>query len=1446
VIKLPCSRIAITTLILLTLISCGGGGGSNTSAPDTSAPDTSAPDTTTPVTTPDNQSKSISGGGVKGPLANAVVTVYAFDTAQTGFKGVVVTTASTGADAAITGLALPFPLNLPYIMEFTSNAGTTDITTGMSPVITTMRTVITQALLDNGEQIYATPLTTMAVDIAVSNAIDSNGTNGIQVDEFETALPLAAAQVVSTLGFGLGSSVDIFDTPPLVDSTTDSTEEQAAVAAYRTAVEAVTAIAWQIDQQTSGGDSDSVLAELAADLADGAIDGSAGSEINLNTLQVLEQDPASMPIPNTGQTVAQVQAILIAETATTGSSTSTTQLGSGGSIKTTAKPAEPNPDLDNDGVLNINDQFPTDATADTDSDRDGAPDVAYNDASRTTIDTNRSDPDDDNDGWNDDLDDYSLDNTRFLNPLFDRDNDTVNNGNDNCALTANTNQTDTNGNGQGDACSDDNDGDGVDDSVDNCPIIANPGQEDLDGDAITGGGDACDADIDGDNTANGTDAFPRDGNETTDTDGDGLGDAIADSDDDNDGVTDTSDSGVAPSGAPSEGIACSLLRDCDGDGTLDRSDLDRTDPAVSVNYAPVANNDAATADEDAATFAIAVTLNDTDDDGNPNDEVNLSGIGEHNTTLGTAVINGNNIDYTPALNASGSDSFSYTVTDDRVSATATVTVTITAVNDAPVARDDTADAIEDITVTTVNVLSNDTDEDGGSLAVAAGNPSATNGTVVNNNDGTFAYTPNANFNGPDNFDYTVNDGNGGSANATVTITVAAINDAPSATAGNLIVDEDSTANPGTVGGADIDGDGLNYALNTQAENGTAEVSADGSYTYTPNLDFNSGDSFSFVANDGTVNSAPASITIAVTAVNDAPSATAGNLNVVEDSMANAGTVGGTDIDGDSLTYTLNSQAENGTVVVNSDGSYTYTPDVNFNSGDSFSFVANDGTVNSVPASITITVTAVNDAPSATAGNLTVVEDSTANPGTVDGIDTDGDSLTYSLNAQASNGTAVVNSDGSYTYTPNPDFNSSDSFSFVANDGAVNSAPAVVSITVDAINDAPVAVDDSAGMQPDTTLVVNVLANDTDIENDVLSITNGSITTPSAGSISGSDLTAGTITFDATGVDDGTNVTFTYTAFDGLLSSAAATVTIQVTANPTPVASAGTLTVVEDTTDNAGTLSAIDDDPVTFTLASQASNGTAVVNANGSYTFTPNANFSGPDNFTFTADDGVSVSTPATIIVTVMAINDAPTATAPILTVAEDSGSPGTSQIEVSDEDIGDTHSYVIKTNGSNGIASVDANGLVNYTPTTANFNGADSVVVTVSDSATPAGTIDIIITVDVTAVNDLPTISGTPNDTITNGSAYSFMPTAADVDEQALTFSIENMPAWTNFTIADGTLAGTPELSDVGGDFSNIIISVTSGSDTVALPAFTITVNAAPTGGAVWDSFNWDDGSTWQ
>lgn len=290
----------------------------------------------------EEKTQAVHGGGVKGPLANANVTVYALDYTQTNFQGALVDGGTTGADAAMSGIALPLPLQSLYLVEFTSNANTKDITTCTTPgnlatcsapIVSTLRTVMTQAMLNSGQQIYATPLTTLAVDMAILNADNSappytgDGNGSVTQTEFLAALNVAAKQVVATLGFGMDLNVDIFTAVPLINSETDTDTEQAAAASYRSAVEAIGAMLYQVNNT----DPQAVLTQLATDLGDGHIDGVA----------LPATDPATWTIPNSTLTVGDVQAILVAEkTMTGGGSIDTTELEPGGSISTTVSPAQ--------------------------------------------------------------------------------------------------------------------------------------------------------------------------------------------------------------------------------------------------------------------------------------------------------------------------------------------------------------------------------------------------------------------------------------------------------------------------------------------------------------------------------------------------------------------------------------------------------------------------------------------------------------------------------------------------------------------------------------------------------------------------------------------------------------------------------------------------------------------------------------------------------------------------------------------------------------------------------------------------------------------------------------------------------------------------------------------------------------------------------------------------
>ncbi|MCA1684097.1 MAG: tandem-95 repeat protein, partial [Actinobacteria bacterium] len=362
----------------------------------------------------------------------------------------------------------------------------------------------------------------------------------------------------------------------------------------------------------------------------------------------------------------------------------------------------------------------------------------------------------------------------------------------------------------------------------------------------------------------------------------------------------------------------------------------------------------------------------------------------------------------------------------------------------PVAGNDNYSANEatPLTVAAPGVLGNDTDPDGNALTASlVGAPA--NGTVTLNADGSFTYTPNAGFNGPDSFTYKANDGTFDSNVATVTITVAAVNDAPAAADDTVTTAEDTpvtVAAPGVLGNdTDPESDTLNAVKVSDPANGTVTLNADGSYTYTPNAGFNGSDSFTYKANDGTLDSNVATVTITIAAVNDAPVAADDTVTTAEDTpvtVAAPGVLGNdSDADGDTLSAAKVSDPANGTVTLNANGSYTYTPDANFNGTDSFTYKASDGTADSNVATVAITVTAVNDVP--VAGN-DAYSTGAGSPLTVNAAgvllndaDADGDGLSAGSASNPAGGSVTLNADGSFTYTPDAGFSGADTFTYAA-------------------------------------------------------------------------------------------------------------------------------------------------------------------------------------------------------------------------------------------------------------------------------------------------------------------------------------------------------------------------------------------------------------------------------
>ena len=295
-------------------------------------------------------------------------------------------------------------------------------------------------------------------------------------------------------------------------------------------------------------------------------------------------------------------------------------------------------------------------------------------------------------------------------------------------------------------------------------------------------------------------------------------------------------------------------------------------PIANLNDDPLANNDAATTNEDSPLVVSAANLlaNDADVD---LDTLYIDSFTQ--PANGSVSDNGDGtFTYTSTANFNGADSFTYTVADGNGgSDTATVDITVTPVNDAPTTGDDSVSTSEDtpLVITAASLLTNDTDVDGDTLTIT-GFTQPANGVVVDNGDGTFTYTPGVNFKGTDSFAYTVTDGNGATDIATADITVTSMNDAPVATEDSFATDEDTPlvidAASLLANDTDVDFDTLSIESFTQPAHGNVVDNGDDTFTYTPNADFNGADSFIYTVSDGNGATSTTAVTVDVAAKPD--------------------------------------------------------------------------------------------------------------------------------------------------------------------------------------------------------------------------------------------------------------------------------------------------------------------------------------------------------------------------------------------------------------------------------------------------------------------------------------------------------------------------------------------------------------------------------------------------
>ncbi len=1018
----------------------------------------------------------------------------------------------------------------------------------------------------------------------------------------------------------------------------------------------------------------------------------------------------------------------------------------------------PTDDCDNDGISNGDEDLgpdgipgtgdetdPQNADSDGDGLNDGEEILGVDDPSTTAVATGTSDP---NNPCDPDI------NALATN---DCDNDGLDNAGEITAGTDNNNpDTDSDGLNDGDEVN------GGSDPLDSCDPLAVVPADDCDNDGLTNG----DEDL-------GSDGTPSTGDETDpnnpDSDGDGFNDG-----EEVLGIDDPSTVAIAvgtsdPNDSCDPDINSLLTNDCDNDGLDNGGEItagtDNTNPDTDgdgINDGTeVANGSDPTNPCDPNP---GLPSEDCDNDGLTNGDEQLGQDGIPNTgdetnpaiadTDGDGLNDGEEVlgidDLATALEPTGTSdpnnpcdpnaSFSHPLCD----------------------LDDEYSTSEDTSVS-------GTVEDVTGLTYEVSTPPL-NGTITLEDDGTFTYTPNTDFIGNDTIYYQACDGIGNCEINILVISVIPVNDAPTALDDSFAIQVDITLSSNVSSNdSDPDGDQLTFTLLDDVTNGTLTFNPDGSFDYAGDPGYLGDDSFTYIACDPLNLCDTATVYIEVTNFNGDPVAVQDNVTGDEDTIISGdASTNDSDPDGDPLTYTVTSGPSNGTVNMLPDGSFTYTPDPNFNGIDTIYYQVCDDLFACANSLIVITVNPVNDAPVAVDDTFAGEEDDVVQ-GDVSPNDTDvdGDGLSFTELDGPTNGTVVINPDGSFTYTPDPNYFGDDSFTYIACDPSNACDTATVFITVDPIPDSPIAVDDVYTTEFNTSLDGDVSDNDSDPEGNGLEYTVDT------------DPTDGTLTLNPDGSftytpDNGFTGTdsFTYIACSGTLcDTATVTLTVLDLNNP-PVGGNDTYTVLEDGTlqnDVSNNDSDIDGDDLTYSLFDDVNEGTLTFNSDGTFTYNPDANYFGNDSFTYiVCDDGVPpLCDTVVVLITVTPVNDAPIAEDDTFTTNEDTTLSG--NVLTNDQtDIEGNNVTVTLVSGSgplNGTLALNPDGTFSYEPDP-DFFGTDSFSYTLCDSNGDCTTATVTITVlpiddpmaeddEYTTDEDTP-LSGdvSSNDTATDGYVY--------------------------------------------------------------------------------------------
>ena len=634
-------------------------------------------------------------------------------------------------------------------------------------------------------------------------------------------------------------------------------------------------------------------------------------------------------------------------------------------------------------------------------------------------------------------------------------------------------------------------------------------------------------------------------------------------------------------------------------------------------------------------------------------------------------------------------------------------------NAAPDAANDTVQTDEDNWVD-ITPLINDYDDDGDFLEITA-LTQPLNGTAVINSSSDIRYTPNPDFYGQDTFTYTVTDSEGNTAVAYVNISISAVNDPPLALDDVILTNEDTVAELNLLANdIDPDNETLSIEILENAASGNVEILPGGECRYTPSLNFSGTDFFTYRISDSSSASSTATVDVTVEPVNDSPVAVDDSFTTIEGtSMAFRLLANDNDPDGDSLILTILTQPANGSVTVQADGSVLYTPLPEFSGSDYFTYSVADSGGEYDSAAVFITVAPIAVDFRAVADALVTTEDS---PVTLNILNNDEnpDNALLNLTVQSPplHGLAEINQDGGMTYTPNADYNGTDSFTYSLTDAEGNTSIASVNISISPVNDPPVAVADFASTSEDEPVTLRLLANDGDIDNDELSASLRS--TPANGIVT--MFTTGQAVYSPDRNFFG-NDSFTYEVSDGTNRSSAEVLINVTPVNDPPEAVDDSVTTGTGESVNFNVLSNDNDpegDAISVSLNSAPKNGTVNIQTGGQAVYTPAEDFSGTDSFSYRAADTSGATSSATVSIVVTGENRPPVAVEDSDSVMKKSSVTLNLLDNDSDPD-GDSLELVEISPPANGTAFIiNTSGEIEYTPETW-FRGTDTFTYIVSD-----------------------------------------------------------------------------------------------------------------------------------